>query len=138
MALINGRGTAASRAVLSWGANSVAATTVVRYLFPWYHDALAPSVPFQLVMPMARVARSLYVHHGVTAGNGGVIVYALRVAGVTTALTAALTSTGTDASDLVHAVMIPGGSLVDLVVTKAVSVGTSPGNVVVTIGLFES
>jgi hypothetical protein len=121
---------AGAGAVLSWGNNSVAATTTTRFLSPWYEDALAQTAAIQWRVPRAGTLRNLRVRHNITAGNGNLIVYTVRVNGVATLLLVSLASTAADGSDLVNAVVVAAGDLVDVVVTKAASVGTSPNDIV--------
>lgn len=117
-------------AFLHWGSNSVSATTTTRYMPPGYDSALASLTPLQYRAPAACMLRNLHVRHNVPSGNGLPIVYTIRVNGVATLLSASLASTGTDASDLVDTIAVAAGDLIDLQVTKAASVGTSPTDVI--------
>lgn len=114
---------------LVFGNGSVSATTTTRFLTQGFESALAPTSPPQFRLPRAGSLRRLRVRHNAPGGNGLAIVYTLRINGVATALTASLASTATDASDLVNAVACAAGDLIDLTVTKAASVGASPGDI---------
>jgi hypothetical protein len=112
-----------------WGADNVTGTTATRYLFPGYSDSLAQTVPVQFRVPRAGTLRNLRVRHNTGAGNGNNIVYTLRVNGVASTLTVTLASTANDGSDLVNTVGVSAGDLVDIRVTKASSVGSSPQDI---------
>jgi len=115
---------------LLFGANSVSATTTTRYLWPSYDDSLCPTSPVQYRAPRAGTLQKLYVKHNTPAGNGNAIVYTLRINGVASALTVSLASTAADGSDLVNTVAVAAGDLLDIEVTKAASVGSTPQNIV--------
>lgn len=115
--------------ILGWGANSVAASTTTRYLYPWFSDNLAETGPIQWRAPRAFTARNMRVRHNTTAGNGNAIVYTLRVNSVATALAVSLASTASDGQDLIDAIAVAAGDLVDIQVTKAAAIGSSPTNI---------
>lgn len=114
---------------IMWGNNSVAATTTTRFLSPWYEDALAQTTAIQWRVSTSGRLQNLRVRHNTTAGNGNLIVYTVRVNGVVTALTVSLASTAADGSDLVNVVSVTAGDLIDVIVTKALGVGTSPTDI---------
>jgi hypothetical protein len=116
-------------AVLGWGNGNVASTTTTRFLTPWYEDSLAPIAPTQWRAPRAGTLENLRVRHNVAAGNGNNIVYTVRINGVATLLSVSLASTANDGSDLVNTVAVAAGDLIDVQVTKALSVATSPTNI---------
>lgn len=122
-AVPNGRG------LLGWGNGSIAATTTTRYLTPWYEDSTAPTAPIRYRATRAGFLGLMRVHHGGPAGNGNTIVYTLRVNGVATAVTVSMASTAADGSDLVNAVAVAAGDLLDIEVTKAASIGATPTDV---------
>jgi hypothetical protein len=128
-AKLDGIAAGAGPAFLHWGSNSVSATTTTRYMPPGYDSALASLTAIQYRVPAACTIRNLRVRHNVLNGNGSPIVYTVRKNGVVTALTASLASTSSDASDLVNTVSFAAGDLLDIEVTKAASVGTSPNDV---------
>ncbi len=118
--------------IVAWGDNSVVATTATRYLTPYYHDAEAQTAAIQFRVPRAGLFRNLRVRHNSPNGNGNAIVYTLRVNGVASTLTVSLASTSSDGSDLVNSVSVAAGDLVDIEVTKALAVGTSPNDIIAT------
>lgn len=122
--------------VLIWGDASVSATTTTRYLTPGYADGTSGTSPIQFRMLSAGTLRRLRVRHNSTAGNGNAIVYTVRVNGVASALTVSLASTSSDGSDLSNTVAVAAGDLVDIEITKATSVGTSPSEVMASLEVF--
>lgn len=124
-------GTAPSTAILAWGNESVSPTTTTRYLTPWYDDDLASVAPVQWTTPRAGTIRRLRVRHNVPLGNGNAIVYTLRVNGVASALSASVASNVANGSDLVNSVAVAVGDLLDIEVTKALAVVTSPTDIAV-------
>lgn len=124
-----------SKVMLLWGNNSVSATVTTRYLNPGYTNSTAPTSPVQFRVPFAGTLRNFYLRQNSGAGNGNNIVYTVRVNGVATALTVTIASTANDASDLSNSVSVSQGDLVDIEVTKAVGVGSSPRDIVGTVEL---
>jgi len=120
-------------AQLLWGNDVVGGTTTTRYLTPGYDESLAQTMAVQIRAVRAGTLRNLRVRHNVPAGNGNNIVYTLRVNGAATALSATLASTATDSADLVNAVVVAAGDLLDFEVTKPALVGASPNDVVATV-----
>ena len=120
-------------AFLGFGASAVSSTTTTRYLWPWHEDSLAQTAPIQYRMPRACTLRNFRVRHNNPAGNGNNIVYTVRKNGVATAVTCTLASTANDGSDLTNSVAFAAGDLIDIEVTKAASVGTSPSDVTATL-----
>lgn len=112
-----------------WGNSGVTATTTTRYLTPGYTDTTALTTPVQFRAPFACTARRLYIRHNTPAGNGNSIVYTLRVNGTASSLTVSIASTSADGNDLLNTVAIVAGDLIDIEVTKAASIATSPSNI---------
>jgi hypothetical protein len=117
---------------LEWGNASVAATTTTRYLTPSWDSGTAQisgaEVEFDIIGP----GTLLYprVRHNAPAGNGLDIVYTVQIDGASTALALTLASTGTDDDDQVTTVAVASGKhTVRIEVTKAASVGASPGDI---------
>lgn len=115
-------------AILVWGNNSVSPTTSTRYLTSGYDDVLAPVIAGIVQFRLARggTLRFLRVRHNVPAGDGDLIVYTVRINNVATALSVSMASTAADGSDLVNTVAVVAGDLIDIEVTKALDVTTSP------------
>ena len=108
---------------LSWGAISLANTTIIRYLTPWAPGLLAPTTPIQFEITRAAVLRNMYVRHNNPGGSGAIITYTLRVNGVATALSVSLASTSATGTDLVSTVAVSAGDTVDIEVTKSANAG---------------
>lgn len=115
-----------------FGANSVSATTTTRYLFPGNANATAQTNVLQFRAAISGTARNMRVHQD-GAGNGNAVVYTLRVNGTPTALAVSMASTADDGSDLVDGIAIAPNDLIDIEVTKAASLGSSPNDVYCTI-----
>jgi hypothetical protein len=121
-----------SKAIISFGTNSVSATITTRYLFPFIADSAAPTSILNMVVPYAGTISKMHVYHNVTAGNGNNIVYTLVKNATPTALTVTIPSTTQTASDLVNSVSVNAGDTLALEVTKALSIGSSPVDIYVT------
>lgn len=119
-----------AKAVIHWGNSGVSSTTTTRYLTPGYEDSLAPTTVIQWRVPYNGTLKNLRVRHNTTAGNGNAIVYTLRKNGTASALTASVNSTAADGNDLSNSVSVTAGDLIDIEVTKAASIATSPSDIV--------
>lgn len=69
--------------------------------------------------------------HGVPSGNGNNIVYTLRVNGVASSLAVTMASTSGTGSNTSNSVTVAQGDYVDIEVTKAASIGSSPSAIAV-------
>jgi hypothetical protein len=118
--------------ILVFGANSIASTTAPRWLYPGYSDQLAQTTVIRMVAPTAGTLRNLRVYHNQAAGNGNLILYRVFVAAVGTSLQVSMASTATQGSDLVNSAAVSAGSTIDIEVTKALSIGSTPGDIVAT------
>lgn len=114
------------------GAGSVGSSTTPRYLFPSYSEALAQTVAVPWRVTRAGAIQNLYIEHNDPQGNGGLIVYTVRVNGIVTPISVALASTAPTGMDLTNSILVGAGSQVDIQITKAASVGVSPRDVVAT------
>lgn len=119
----------AGQQILTFGADSVDNTTTTRYLGPGYQLGVADDNPPSFENSLAGTIRNLRVRHNRPLGNGQPIVYTLRVNGAPTALTVSVTSTATNGQNLANSVAVNAGDVIDLQVTKAADVATSPGEV---------
>lgn len=109
-----------------FGVDNVTATTTTRYLPAGYSLGSAPANVLQYRMPKGGTLRDLRIRHNNPQGNGEPIVYTVRINGVPTALFVSIPSTDADASNLVDTVAVAVDDLIDIEVTKANGVGTSP------------
>jgi hypothetical protein len=125
-----------TRAVLMWGNSLVSATTTTRYLNPAFADATAGTTAISFRMPFACTLRNFYIRQNIGAGNGNNIVYTLLKNGVATALVVTIASTANDANDLVNTVVVAAGDRLDIEITKALSIGTSPGDILATMEAY--
>jgi hypothetical protein len=125
-------GPGASSAMLAWGNTAISGTTTTRYMSPYYGTVLAPTSPTQYRVSRGGTIRNMRVRHNQPLGNGLNIVYTLRVNDVATTLAVTLSSTGTDASNLAVSIPVLAGDLVDIEVTKAASIATSPNEIIIT------
>lgn len=130
-----GGSSSTSKAVLGWGSSNVTSSTTTRYLHPWYEDSIAPTAVIQIRVPFAGTLRNFRVRQGTGAGNGNNIVYTVRKNGTAGAIVATLASTANDGSDLSNTITVAAGDLVDIEVTKAASVTTSPSDITATLEL---
>jgi len=120
-------------AVVHWGNSLVSTTTTTRYLTPGYEAAIAPTTVVQWRVPFSGVIKNLRVQHNTPAGNGNVIVYTVRINGVASTLTVSLASTASNGSDTANSAVVAAGDLVDIAITKAAGVATSPGDVMASV-----
>lgn len=120
-------------AQLMFGTGRINGGTSSRFLFPGYDDGNALNDPSQFRISRAGTIQNLRVRHNDPRGNGNAIVYTLRVNGTPTALSASLNSTASDGSDLTNQIVVAAGDLIDIIVTKAASVGSAPRQIVATL-----
>lgn len=118
---------------LMWGNDNIAATTTTRYLTPGYDDTQAQTSAIQLKASRDGTIRNMRVLQNIPHGNGNSIVYTLRVNGVASALSVSMASTDSDGSDLVNSVAVAAGDNLDIEVTKAAGIGTTPDDIVLTV-----
>lgn len=112
-----------------WGANLVLATTVDRFLFPSYNDANAMTTVIRVQLPRAGTLKSVTVSQTLGNGNGSDIVYTVRLDQVATALTVTLASTLSGSVRFAVDVAFAQDQEIDIIVEKAVSIGTSPSDI---------
>lgn len=115
----------------TFGANAISSTTSNRFLFPGYVDNLAPLITIQYRVPVDCTIDKMYVYQNQPGGNGLASIYNLRVNGLPTLLNVSIASTALTASDLVNSAVVLEGDLLDVIITKAASIGATPNNVVV-------
>lgn len=118
-----------------FGANGVTATTTTRYLYPGFGDTAAQTTVVQRRIQRAGALSSLYILHNGPAGNGNDIVYTVRKNGTPTALTVTMASTDSTGEDTSNSVSVAAGDLIDIEVTKAASIVTSPTDIIASMDL---
>jgi hypothetical protein len=114
----------AATAIVTWGVGSVSASTATRYLLPSWDAGMAPLNPVAWRSPRGGTLRNFRVRHNSPAGNGGIVVYTVRVNGVATTVTVPLASNASDGSDLLNSVVVAAGDLIDVRVTKAADIAS--------------
>ena len=127
---------AGGSSILTWGNSDEGADTTERYLSPGFGLQTASTTQLRYVVPRSGIVRNMYVRHNVGNGNGNDIVYTLHVNGVASSLTVTLASTGTQGSNLTDSVAISAGDEIDVVVTKALAITTSPENIMVSLEIY--
>jgi hypothetical protein len=115
-----------------FGAGGVGTSTTARYLVYGYTPNTAPVTSVAFRAPRGGTASNLRVRHNGT-GVGGNIGYTLVRNGVATALTCTVSASGSAGSDLVNTVTVAADDLLELKITKASSISTSPSEITATI-----
>jgi len=127
-------GSAAGSCHLLWGADDVASTITIRYLFPSFSDSIAQVSAVEYRVPRNGTFRNIRARHNIAGAAATNITYTLMVNGVATALAVALAANAVDASNLASSVVVSAGDLVVIRVTKAAAlVGTKPSDIVVSL-----
>jgi hypothetical protein len=119
-------------AVLYWGNNNISTTTTARYLNPGFNTAAAATTTIQIRVPRSGTIRHLYIYHG-SVGVGGNVVYTVRKNGTNQTLTCTLAASGSTAQDTTNSFTVVAGDRIDITVTKAAAITTSPTNVTATV-----
>jgi hypothetical protein len=118
---------------LLWGNDSIGTSTTVRYLAPGYSANTAQISAAQFRVPTAGTIRNLRVRHNTVGVGAANVTYTLRKNGTGQALTCTMAASGADASDLANSFTVAAGDLLDLVVTKANTITTSPVDILATV-----
>lgn len=122
-----------SAALVSFGNNAIGNGPDTRFLDPWWDDSLGTATRIQYVAPRNGTFRNLSVLHNSPNGNGNPIVYTLEVNQAPTALVVSLASTASVGSDDANAAVVVKGDLISLSAMKAVSIGSSPNDIMATL-----
>lgn len=115
---------------LIFGAGSVMASTRTRYLYAGYSDRQAELTPVQVASPRTGTVQRLYVFHNVLGGGANPITYRVRVNNVATLINVVLAANAFSGADTTNTAPVTAGQPIDIVVTKAVTLGASPDNIV--------
>jgi hypothetical protein len=118
--------------LLIFGNNGIFNTTATRYLYAGASDSLAPTSIINMVIPFSGTIKNMHVYHNTPAGNGSNIVYTLVKNGTPASLTVTIPSTTQTASDTSNSVSVVAGDRLAVQVTKAVGIGVSPSDIIVT------
>lgn len=127
-----GASSAAATPQFNWGNGSISGTTTTRYLTPEFDYDLAPTSLIQIQTARAGTLQNFRIHVGAVGGNANNVVYTLRKNGVATALVVTMAANATSGSDLTHTVSVVAGDLLDIEITKASSIASSPTDVFAT------
>jgi hypothetical protein len=126
-------GTPRGGAILHWGNSGILPTTTTRFLTPGFAPSNAQTTAIQYRAPRAGTARNMFIQCTTAPGDGDPVVYTLRVNSVASALLVSLASNVLSGSDLINTVAIAQGDLIDIQVTKALNITTSPTDIVCSI-----
>jgi hypothetical protein len=112
--------------VVVWGAANINSAADTRVLPPGFDDSLVnTNTPRGFLAPRAGTMRNLFARHNIANGNGNPVVYTLRVNGILSALTVSLvTGAVGGAADITNSVAIAQGDLIEMVCSKAASIGS--------------
>jgi hypothetical protein len=118
---------------LLWGNNGLGTSTTARYLSPSYDPGAAAVTARQYRVPRAGTVKSLRVHSNVAGTGTATLTFTVRKNGVAQTLTCAYGNTAVDGSDLVNTFTVAAGDLLDVTVTKSVSITTSPVDIIASV-----
>lgn len=116
----------ATSAQVIWGAANISSAADTRVVPVGYDDTLiSTQTPKGYSAPRAGTFRNMRVRYNTANGNGASAVWTLRVNGVLTALTVTLATGAMGVgSNLVNTVPVAAGDLIEMVVSKAASIGS--------------
>ena len=119
-----------------WGNDSIGTSTTARFLAPGYSAGSAPiTANAQFRIPTAGTVKTLRVRHNTVGVGAANITYTLRKNSTGTALTCTMAASGADASDLANSFSVAAGDLLDITVTKAAGITTSPVGILASVEL---
>lgn len=118
---------------IMFGANSVASTTTLRFLFPGFADNTAQTADISMRMPRTGFLRNMHVAQNVAAGNGNDIVYTVHLNDPATLLAVTIASNVVEGQNTTDIVEVGPNDEISLRVTKALGIGSSPVDILVTI-----
>lgn len=115
---------------LLFGARSVAASTVTRYLLPGGGgSSTAQASERSMRVSKSGTLQNMYLQVDEPGGNGNDVVYTLFKNGVSTGLTITVASTDSAGADTTNTVDVVTGDRVAIQVTKGADVGLAPRGV---------
>jgi len=118
-----------ARNVLFWGAGTLALTAVTRFLRPGYQSGLAPTTSVRMPITRAGTLQRLFVRCRVAGAGVNNITYTVLLNGVATTLAVSMLPTAVSASNIANTVAVVAGDFVELQVTKAGVIVTTPTDV---------
>lgn len=116
-----------------WGAGNVATTAVTRFLQPGYQTGVAPTTGVRIPIRRPGTLRNLTMQNRVVGVGAALITFTLLKNGVATALSFSVAATAASGSDIVDTVSVVAGDFIELRVTKAAAIATSPTDVEVAV-----
>ncbi len=116
----------------SWGDGGVQTTVITRYMSPGFDNGTATTSPIQFVIPRSGFLRNMHIICAAAAGNGNAIVYTVRLNSLTTGLFISLSSNILQGSNTSTTITVAAGDVIDIEVTKAATIGSSPSNIMCT------
>ena len=116
-----------------WGAGNVATTAVTRFLQPGYQTGVAPTTGVRIPIRRAGTIRNLTMQNRVVGVGAAIITFTLLKNGAATALTFGVAATAASGSDAVNTVAVVAGDFIELRVTKAAAITTSPTDIEVAV-----
>jgi len=119
----------ASNGFIFWGAGTLALTAVTRFLRPGYQSGLAPTTSVRMPITRAGTLQRLFVRCRVAGAGVNNITYTVLLNGVATTLAVSMLPTAVSASNVVNTVAVAAGDFVELQVTKAGVIVTTPTDV---------
>lgn len=127
---------ASGAAVLLWGNNSIQAGAGIRYMTPGYSGDSGSPTPIAYRVPRDGVLGSMRVRQNNPNGNGNATNYRVLINGAPSGLIVTMASTDTDGSDLANTAPVSAGDLLVLEADKPLSLGSSPGDITVSVGFM--
>ena len=120
--------------MLLWGNGTLNAALSEQYLSPGYSDTLAQGSRIAYLLPLtgSGVIQNLFVRQNIPGVGPGELVYRLEVNGVPTDLAVEIPINAVQAANRVDEVEVDQEDVIALVVEGGFTMGTPPGDVVVT------
>jgi hypothetical protein len=116
-----------------WGAGNVATTAVTRFLQPGYQTGVAPTTGVRIPIRRSGTLRNLTMQNRVVGVGAALITFTLLKNGVATALAISVAATAASGSDVADTVAVVAGDFIELRVTKAAVITTSPTDIEVAV-----
>jgi len=118
-----------------FGASSVTGSTTTRYLYPCFDSSIAQTIEIGVRVTRNGTLQNLFIVQNNPAGNGNSIVYTVRINGVDTLLVVTIASNVQNGSNIVDTVIVLAGDRVSIKVTKSLTIGVSPDDILATLEL---
>lgn len=116
-----------------WGAGNVATTVVTRFLQPGYQSGVAPTTGVRIPIRRSGTIRNLSMRNRLVGVGAALMTFTVLLNGVATALTFSTAPTAASGFDSVNTVPVVAGDFIELRVTKAAAITTSPVDIEVAV-----